>query len=114
MDINELKKIAHLVGGACAHTMCEDCDFRVKVTGKPYACGIDEGAAIVEAVRIIEDLEKRISSMREPTKRIWYPKSRSWECEGCGDVVRGIDKFCPNCGRRFDGEKDEEGGDLDV
>lgn len=61
-----------------------------------------------EILEYIEQLEERIAIMQEPVEKKWYPKIRMWECQGCGDVVRGVDKYCSHCGRKFIEEEGEQ------
>ena len=60
--------------------------------------------------RYIEELEERIAIMQEPVEREYYPDAHTWECQGCGYAVNGIDKYCPNCGRKFLEEEGEDNG----
>lgn len=65
MDIKEIKRISELMNGVCSETNCEDCEYREKEIGRPYTCRLDEGEALSEAVRIIEEQEERIAIMSE-------------------------------------------------
>ena len=68
--------------------------------------GVDPLPILGDALEHIEQLEERIAIMQEPVERKWYPKSALWECQGCHEIVRGIDKFCHGCGRPFKEEED--------
>lgn len=76
----------------CPYFEAEDCDCEM----------------ISDVLDVIAELEERIAIMEEPVEKKWYPKSRMWECQGCGDVVRGIDKYCSHCGRKFIEEECED------
>lgn len=55
----------------------------------------------------IEEKDERIAIMSEPVKRVFYPKTLLWECQGCGECVSGITKYCGYCGREFLPDEDE-------
>lgn len=96
---------------------CEEngnCPYAKRIIGldgepyMPFVC--DKEKLIEDALKVIEKQEERIAIMQEPVEKKWYPKSRMWECQGCGDVVRGIDKYCSHCGRKFLEEEGEQDG----
>ena len=115
-DIEKVKR------GIKAHEKhdCRSCPFAIPCAMRDPRIDPDYSTNILEDIRkcrdelitdmteLIAELEERIAIMEEPVEKKWYPKSRMWECQGCGDVVRGIDKYCSHCGRKFIEEECED------
>lgn len=109
-DIEKVKKALECCKSkSCIYESAKDCPY-IEWQGEWENFGYECTKMLADnAIEVIAELEERIAIMQEPVEKKWYPKIRMWECQGCGDVVRGIDKYCSHCGRKFIDEEGEQG-----